>query len=83
MLNVKKTQHQGSDKHAGNEDSKNKLGGKLTHFSLSFLSTFPHCFFLPSFNSPLPGLEPDQNTQCLISGPNEAQALDVSLKKIE
>ena len=35
---------------------------------------FPHCFFLPSFNSSLPGLEPGQNPRCLASGPQEAQA---------
>ena len=28
------------------------------------------------------GLEPSQNPQCLVLGPNEAQALDVSLQKI-
>ena len=29
------------------------------------------------------GLEPDQNPWCLVLGPNEAQALDVSLQKIQ
>ena len=42
---------------------------------------FPHCFFLPSFSSSIQGLEPGQNPWCLASGPNEAQALDVSLQK--
>ena len=42
---------------------------------------FSHCFFLPFFSSSLLGLEPSQNTQCLNSGPNEAQVLDGSLQK--
>ena len=50
-------------------------GDSLAHFS--------HCFSLPSFSSSLPGLEPGQNPRCLASGPNEAQALDVSLQKIQ
>ena len=36
---------------------------------------FSMAFFLPSFSSSLPGLEASQNTWCLASGPNEAQAL--------
>ena len=39
------------------------------------LARFSHCFFLPSFMSSLPGLEPGQIPSCLASGPNEAQAL--------
>ena len=34
-----------------------------------------HFFFLPSFSSSPPGLEPGQNPQCLASGPHEARAL--------
>ena len=39
------------------------------------LAHFSHCFFLPSFNISLPGLEPCQNPWYLASEPNEAQAL--------
>ena len=42
---------------------------------------FSHCFFLPSFSSSLPGLEPHENPRCLASGTNDPQAQDVSLKK--
>ena len=42
---------------------------------------FSHCFFLLSFSSFIPDLEPGQNPWCLTSGPSEAQALDVSLQK--
>ena len=36
---------------------------------------FSMAFFLPSFSSSLPGLEPGQNPWCLALGSNEAQAL--------
>ena len=39
------------------------------------MARFPHCFFLPSFISSLPGPEPGQNPGCLASGANEAQAM--------
>ena len=45
------------------------------------LACFSHCFFLLSFSNSLLELEPGQNPWCLASGPNEAQVLDVSLKK--
>ena len=44
---------------------------------------FSHCFFFLSFSSSLPGLEPGQNPWCLVSGPNGAQVLGVSLEKIQ
>ena len=42
---------------------------------------FSHYLFLLSFSSSLPGLEPDENPQCLASGTDDAQAQDISLKR--
>ena len=64
-----------------------RTGQVFSRFSGSYegdsLVLFFHCFFLPSFSSSVPGLKPSQNPQCLVSGHDKAQALDVSLQKIQ
>ena len=52
------------------------------HLSISFCPYVAGTLCYPSSLSHVQlGLEPSQNLQCLVSGPKEAQVLDVSLQK--